>query len=100
VRTQKEEVKMRVVIELPVAPKRWMWNGEVLEKNESADGRMKLSADRRSASVENEVAVTDGWLMSPWTFDDGDPYGEHTVRVYIGEKLVRIFRFRIVEPKK
>ncbi len=100
VRTEKDEVKMRVVFECPAAPKRWMWNGEVLEKNESSDGRMKLSPDRRTATTESEVAVSEGWMMSPWTFDDGDPYGDHVVRIYIGEKLVRIFRFRLVEPKK
>jgi hypothetical protein len=100
VRTEKEELKIRVVLVLPAPPKVWGWNGEIVEKNVSSDGRMKLSADRRTATVEVERPVDDGWLMNAWTFGDGDPYGAHLARVYIGEKLVRVFRFRLIEPRK
>lgn len=99
-KTEKEEVKMRVVLTLPAAPKQWVWNGAVVEKNESPDGAMKISPDRRTVTVEKEEMISDGWISDTWVFDHGDPYGDHTVRVYIGEQLIRVFRFRLREPKK
>ena len=100
VNTEKESLKLRVALELPAPPKTWMWNGAVVLKNVSDDGLMKISADRRTATIEKEVLVSDGWVADAWVFDEGDPYGPHTVRIYAGEKLLRVFRFRVVEPKK
>lgn len=94
-----EKIKMRVALELPAPPRTWTWNGEVVEK-ESSDGAMKISPDRRTAMVEKDVAISGGWAGDFWTFDHGDPYGPHTVRVFVGKKLVRIFRFKVLEPKK
>ena len=63
-------------------------------------GAMKISADRRTATEEGDYPVVDGWVVNTWSFAEGDPVGDHIVRIYINEKLVRTFRFKVIAPKK
>lgn len=100
VETDKDQVKMRVAITLPVPPKIWGHLGEVVEKDVSSDGAMKISADRRTATEEGDYPVVDGWITNTWSFAEGDPVGDHLVRIYINEKLVRVFRFKVIPAKK
>lgn len=100
-RTEKPDVKLRVVLTLPAPPKIWAHLGEIIEKDVSSDGLMKISPDRRTATEETEYPVgDDGWINSSWSFADGDPTGDHVVRIYVKDKLLRIFRFKVVPAKK
>jgi hypothetical protein len=100
VRTDKDWLKLKVVLTLPAAPKVWAHEGEIVEKDVSSDGTMKLSADRRTSTTESEFPVMNGWVFNSWSFAEGDPVGDHVVRVYANEKLVRVFRFKVVPAKK
>lgn len=99
VRTQKDTVKLRVALTLPAAPKEWTRFGEIVDQQVSKDGCMKISADRRTATVDDEFNAQTGWVMDSWVVAEGDPAGPHVVRIFINEKLVRIFRFHVVPPK-
>ena len=100
VRTEKDSVKLKVVLTLPAPPKIWAHQGEIIEGNASRDGTMTISADRRTSTTESEHPVVDGWVLDGWSSAEGDPVGDHVVRIYANEKLVRVFRFQVVAPKK
>ncbi len=36
----------------------------------------------------------DGWIGQTWVIDEGDPEGEHTIRVFVDGSLVHEFSFR------
>ena len=41
----------------------------------------------------------DGWVGTTWCVTQGDPVGEHVIRVYVQDSLTRAFTFFVVAPE-
>jgi len=79
-----EELAVREELVLPAAPETWRH-----------DGNTEISGDRTTAATEMLVQPTDGWFSNSWSFTEGDPEGIYSMRIYVGEALVKEFRFRV-----
>jgi hypothetical protein len=90
-RTQREGAALREELELPIAPK--VWNSPL-----SGQG-FKVSPDGRTGITELDAEFNEGVLMNAWQVADGDPTGDHVLRLYVEGKLVRTFKFKVEAPK-
>jgi len=92
-RTERESVALREELQLPAKPKSW----------ETPDGdagrKFKISPDGRTGTTEADALLDGGVLTNAWKIGDGDPTGDHVLRLYIEGKLVRTFKFKVVAPK-
>jgi hypothetical protein len=67
---------------------------------EDVDESVKITMGGRKATrkvtVPNTGFITNGWTLDP----KKDPAGPMTVKIYVDNKLVKSFNYRIVKPKK
>jgi hypothetical protein len=50
----------------------------------------------RSVTVPNTGFISNGWTLDP----NKDPDGPMTVKIYVDDKLVKTFNYKIVQLKK
>jgi hypothetical protein len=66
---------------------------------ESGDQLLTVDMNGRRASrtitVDNTGTIFNGWGLDP----KKDPSGPMTVNIYIDDKLVKTFNYRIIKPK-
>ena len=79
-------VKWKEVFELPAEPDKW---GEA--------GDIEISQDRKISTKEKEVVVKNGTIQNFWKVLAGDPVGDYVIRVYVNDRLLDIFQFKVVE---
>lgn len=82
-------VKATEVFTLPGAPKQW---GGVDENSYSAS---QLSGDRTVAETTLFFSPTDGWISNGWCVADGDPVGQYSIKVHVGDRMVHEFSFTV-----
>lgn len=90
-RTQREGVALREELQLPAKPKNW--------ETPDAGQKFKISPDGRTGTTEVDALLDGGMLMNAWKIAEGDPTGDHVLRLYIEGKLVRTFKFKVVAAK-
>lgn len=82
-------VKYREVLKLPTAPAFWSGEGDSYSPH-------SFSADRTTATTDAFAAPdAEGWITSNWCIAAGDPVGDHSIDVYIDDKLVKHFDFEV-----
>jgi len=86
-KTSRSKIKWREEFKLPAKPTTW-GNGE-------AAGRHSISEDRTVSVTEREVSPKNGMIRNSWGVASGDPAGEHIMRVYCEDVLVKSFRFYV-----
>lgn len=86
-KTDKPTVVWREEFELPIAPPTW-GPGEAM-------GIFQVSPDRRTAITERIIPTKLGFIANEWRYANGDPIGQHKMRVYIDGQLIREFSFAI-----
>jgi hypothetical protein len=85
--TRKLKVKWREELLLPAAPQTW-GDGE-------KQGEHTISPDRKLCVTEQEVVVDRGLVFNAWEVAPGDPRGRYIIRVFVNDRLVRIFEFDV-----
>jgi hypothetical protein len=82
------KVKLKEVFELSAKPEAW-GSGEAGEKREIAeDGKVSIT--------ESEVVVEDGYIHNVWSVEAGDPVGDCVIQVFVNDRLLETFHFKIV----
>jgi hypothetical protein len=81
------KVKWKEVFELPQAPQSW--------GAEETSGDLVISEDRKVSVTEEEVFVEDGYIANYWNVVAGDPPGDYIMSVYVNDRLVETFRFKV-----
>jgi hypothetical protein len=76
------------VFALPAMPKQW---GGV-DGNEYSSS--KISGDRKVSETTLFYKPKDGWIAHGWCVADGDPAGQYSIKVYVGDRLIHEFEFR------
>ncbi len=90
-RTARKLLALREEFVLPAAPRAW--------GSERPSRDFKLTPDRKTATTEGVVMLTDGMIQHAWSVANGDPAGDYEIRLFIEGKLVRTFRFEVAPPK-
>jgi hypothetical protein len=80
-KTKKSSVHLREVFELPRAPKTWPEAGT------------QITDDRKTAILERDVPVRDGFVQNIWSVAPGDPCGDSIIRVFIDNSEAAVFHF-------
>lgn len=75
-------VRVKQVLTLPAPPQSWGTNREV-----------RVSADRKVATVERTMRPQDGWVFDVIRVADGDPEGKHTLAISLDGRTVKTFEF-------
>ena len=83
--TTHETVCWREEYEMPAPPRSW---GDV-----EADGETTISEDGRTATTEFCQAAGDQIIGNSWVLTNGDPLGEHEIRIYVEGQSVTTFDF-------
>jgi hypothetical protein len=91
-RTARESVKLKEELQLPSRPKSWDTPGDAAQN-------FKVSPDGRTGTTDLEAVLDGGVLMNAWKIAEGDPTGDHVLRLYVEGKLVRTFKFKIEAPE-
>ena len=85
------KVKWKEVFELPAKPGAW--------SSSETSGEHKISEDGRIATTEKEIDARAGYIERFWIVEEGDPLGDHVIRVYANDVLLKTFRFKVVKAK-
>lgn len=85
------KVNVKEVFELPAKPDTW-GSAEASEVRE-------ISRDGRISTTEKMVVVEDGFIQNFWSVAIGDPPGDYVIRIYVDDRLLETFRFKIVEMR-
>ena len=81
-------IKFREEFTVPSEPE--YWGGE---DNHFATN--VIINDRRT-SITNQFVVPDkGWIENLWCFVEGDPEGDYSMKVYLNEKFIEQFDFKV-----
>lgn len=88
VEAEQRSVRVREAFKLPAPAKQWG----------TGPGRTDVIEDRSGAVTEFDDDLSDGLISNGWCVAAGDPSGDHQIRVYVGDRLLHIFDFR-VEPE-
>lgn len=91
VRTSREWLNVREEFKLPSAPLEW--------QTDKSHRRFRTKEDETFAESTFYMAVWDGALDHWWGVLEGDPIGEHTIRVFVEGQLAHTFIFRVIEEK-
>ena len=73
---------------MPAAPS--LWGGE-----KAPSTVQSLSADRRISITEGEATPAQGMIFNAWSVAPGDPAGTYRIRVFIDNRLVETFDFKV-----
>ena len=91
------ELAVREVFELPGAARSWGGEDFDPEETEPEDDTVTVvNRDRSTGVTEFADSLDDGAISHGWCVADGDPTGAHRIRVFIGDRLLREFRFEVV----
>jgi len=77
-----ESVRVKQVLTLPGAPQNW-----------GTSTGIRLSADRRTATIETKQKPVDGWIFDIIRIADGDPEGKHNLEIFVDGKSLTNFQF-------
>ena len=88
VKPSSAKVRWREEFTLPAAPS--LWGGE-----KAPSTVQSLSADRRISITEGEAAPAQGMIFNAWSVAPGDPAGTYRIRVFIDNRLVETFDFKV-----
>ena len=87
----KGKVTWKEIFRLPQLPHTWgTQNGE----------NFSLSNNGTAAVTTRTDKVKKGIIKNSWTVTSGDPQGNHLIEVYIDDRHVASFEFKIVKPNK
>ena len=87
----KGKVTWKEIFRLPQLPRTWgTQNGE----------NFSLSNNGTAAVTTRTDEVKKGIIKNSWTVTPGDPQGNHLIEVYIGDRHVASFEFKVVKPNK
>ena len=82
-----QRVKWREELTLPEAPGVW--------DTQESTAHHVISADKKTLSTEREVLPDNGVIRNTWAVDKDDPRGAYIIKVFLEDKLVRTYNFRV-----
>lgn len=88
--TERSSVRWREEFQLPAPPQSW---GTVEE-----DGYTTVSADGRTAVTDFRNEMLEPFIGNSWILVNGDPLGEHEMRIYVEGEYVTTFEFVVGLP--
>jgi len=60
----------------------------------------KITNNRRTSITEVFVVPENGWIENVSCVAEGDPEGEYSINIYIDEKYIQRFDFKVKLPAK
>jgi hypothetical protein len=84
---EQRDVVVRELFELPAPAEQW---------NPDPGGTTVVGRDGSRAATEITDSIADGEIGHGWCVAEGDPSGDHRIRVYEGDRLLHEFRFRVL----
>jgi len=88
--TERSSVRWREEFQLPAPPQSW---GSVEE-----EGYRTISADGRTAVTDFRSEILEPVIGNSWILVNGDPLGEHEMRIYVEGEYVTTFEFVVGLP--
>ena len=81
-------IRFREEFTLPSEPK--LWSGE---NNDFATN--KIIDERRTSITTRFVTPDKGWVENVWCVVEGDPEGNHSMKVYFNDQFIKLFDFEV-----